>query len=523
VVDALSATLGGVGPRKTANRSHEPRDADLARAEAFGLRDLRMVMEELQARGLPGATDDFPWPTFIHDGARILQCNPACLRWFGCSGDGSLNGQPLAVLSPPSDEPALLAAVGATAAGPPPSPHIQRFCSEAGELLLGLVLSRRVVLDGIGVTFSLIAPTPEQDRSFDLLRLLGEAVDHLTDIVFITEAHAIDGVGRRVVFVNRAFTESSGYAASEVLGKTPSMTIGESTDRNALQRLEAALKQTRPVREDLLKYAKDGTPYWVELQILPMFDESGEHSHWISIQRDITERKRMETRLLESARLAAAGQLSASLANELNSPLASVVSSLEWLADRLPLLIGHLGNESREVLEALADARASAGRLASATSYLQLLGCSTPLMRQTLPLVSLVDEAIVDAEQQLGRSLGVERSFEPLAVLADAGRLSHALRLAVLNAALAGGDKVRVELSASGQRVHVGIENDGPSISPQMAGALGAPFEARKPPGVGDALGLFVASRLVAELDGELVLVPRASGARVEIRLPRGQ
>jgi PAS domain S-box-containing protein len=512
-----------VGPRQTVNRSDPPRDADLARAEAFGLRDLRMVMEDLQARGLPGAADDFPWPTFIHDGSRILQCNPACLRWFGCSGDGSLTGQPLAVLSPASDETTLLASVGATSAGPPPSPHIQRFCTEAGELLLGLVLSRRVVLDGVAVTFSLIAPTPEQDRSYDLLRLLGEAVDHLTDIVFITEAHAIDGVGRRVVFVNRAFTQSSGYTASEVLGKTPSMTIGESTDRNALRRLETALQQTRPVREDLLKYAKDGSPYWVELQILPMFDESGEHSHWISIQRDITERKRMETRLLESARLAAAGQLSASLANELNSPLASVTSSLEWLADRLPLMLEPMGDDSREVLEALADARASAARLASATSYLQLLGQNMPLMRQTLPLVALVDEAISDAEQQLGRSLGVERSFEPISVLADAGRLSHALRLVVLNAALASSGNVRVELLTAGLRVHVAIDNDGPGIPAQMAGPLGAPFEARKPPGIGDGLGLFVASRLVAELDGELVLVPRASGTRVEIRLPRGQ
>jgi C4-dicarboxylate-specific signal transduction histidine kinase len=301
------------------------------------------------------------------------------------------------------------------------------------------------------------------------------------------------------------------------------MTIGESTDRNALRRLETALQQTRPVREDLLKYAKDGSPYWVELQILPMFDESGEHSHWISIQRDITERKRMETRLLESARLAAAGQLSASLANELNSPLASVTSSLEWLADRLPLMLEPMGDDSREVLEALADARASAARLASATSYLQLLGQNMPLMRQTLPLMALVDEAISDAEQQLGRSLGVERSFEPISVLADAGRLSHALRLVVLNAALASSGNVRVELLTAGLRVHVAIDNDGPGIPAQMAGPLGAPFEARKPPGIGDGLGLFVASRLVAELDGELVLVPRASGTRVEIRLPRGQ
>ncbi|MES1187479.1 MAG: PAS domain S-box protein [Myxococcales bacterium] len=514
-----------MGLRKPANALIEPLDADLARAEANGLRDLRMVLDDLQARGLPRAADDFPWPTFMHDGERILQANPACLRWFGCSGDGALSGQPLAVLCRPEDEPALLAAVGATAAEPPPSAHIQRFCTETGKVQLGRVLSRREPVDGAHVTFTLIAPTPEQDRSFELLRLLGEAVDHLTDIVFITEAHAIDEVGRRIVFVNRAFTEASGYDPSEVLGKTPNVTIGEGTDRKVLARLEAGLRQVRPVREDLLKYAKDGTPYWVELQILPMFDEAGEHSHWISIQRDISERKRMEARLLESARLAAAGQLSASLSSELNSPLASVVSSLEWLADRLPQLLGPLGTDAsaREVLEALADARASAARLASATGYLQLLGDHTPTSRQTLLVAPVVEQAIVEAEQKLARVLSVERSFEPeLMVSADPARLSHAVRLAILNGALTSKNALRIEIGAAGQRVHVAVEDDGPGIAQEMAGTLNNPFEARKPHGIGDALGLFVASRLVAELDGELLLLPRVRGTRVEIRLPRG-
>lgn len=497
----------------------------MARAEAFGLRDLRMVMDEVVARGLPGSADDFPWPTFMHDGQRVLQANPSCLRWFECKGDGSLTGQPLSVLCRAEDERSLMAAVGATAEGPPPSSHIQRFCTEDGRLALGRVLARHVELEGTRVTFALIAPTPDKDRSFELLRLLGEAVDHLTDIVFITEAHAIDGVGRRIVFVNRAFTEASGYQAIDALGKTPNITIGDGTDRKVLSRLEAALKETQPVREDLLKYTKDGSHYWVELQILPMFDEAGQHSHWISIQRDITERKRMEAQLLESARLAASGQLSVSLANELNSPLASVVSSLEWLAERLPVLLGQLGKlppETREVLEALDDARASAARMASATSYLQLLGKNPALVHNTLPLAPLVEDAIAEAERQLGRSLSVERTFEAdQIVFADSGRLAHALRLVVLNAALASRQQLRVDFASTGQRVHIGVEDDGPGIAPEMAGRLNAPFEARKPQGIGDALGLFVASRLVAELEGELVLIPRPSGTRAELRLPR--
>ena len=510
------------------HRADAPCDVDLARAEAFGLRDLRMVMDDLCARGLPGAADDFPWPVLMHDGARILQVNPACLRWFQCSGDGALTHQPLSVLCRPEDQQALDAALGAAAAGPPSAPHIQRFCDQNGATLIGRVLSRRAQVAGATVTLALIMPGADADRSFELSRLLAEAVDHLTDIVFITEAHAIDGVGRRIVFVNRAFTESSGYAASEVLGKTPNITVGEGTDRNALTRLEAALAETRPVREDLLKYAKDGSPYWVELQIIPIFDEAGQHSHWISIQRDISERKRMEARLLESARLAASGQLSASLANELNSPLASVVSSLEWLAERLPALLEQLGDRAQpdvnEVQEALADARASAGRIVAATSYLQLLGSAAPAARQAVLLAPLVQEAIADAERQLSRPLGVERHFDTeLIVFADASRLSHALRLALVNAALASGEgrPVKAQLYASGQHVCIGIDDTGPGILPNLAGGLGAPFDVRKPQGIGDALGLFVASRLVAELDGELMLMPRPAGTRVEIRLPR--
>jgi two-component system C4-dicarboxylate transport sensor histidine kinase DctB len=175
------------------------------------------------------------------------------------------------------------------------------------------------------------------------------------------------------------------------------------------------------------------------------------------------------------------------------------------------------------VLEAISDARVSASRIATATSYLPLLASSAALSRHTLPMTSLVEGALADAERQLGRSISAERSFEhDLMVTADSGRLSHALRLAIVNGALASGErKLVLHLLAHHSRVHFGIEDQGPGIGQDMAGSIGAPFDARRPQGIGDALGLFVASRLVAELDGELVLLPKPSGTRVEIRLPR--
>ncbi len=508
------------------NHSNE-RDVDLARAEAVGLRDLRMVMDELYATDQQSGIDEFPWPVLMHDGTHIRRANPACLHWFGCDGDGQLLEQPLSVLCHADDEASLLAALGASDHAPPKAPHIQRFCTRAGAPLLGRVLARRCA-GGTGLSYVLLQPNEQADRNFELLRLLGAAVDHLTDIVFITEAHAIDGIGRRIVFVNRAFTTASGYTPSEVLGKTPSITVGEDTDRKVLTRLEAALREGRSVKEDLLKYGKSGAPYWVELQILPMFDEAGEHSHFISIQRDITERKRLEARLLESARLASAGELSASLSNDVNSPLASVQSSLEWLVDRLPALLEPLGERARtdvqQVLDALADARAGAARVASATQHLQLLGRAGTPQREALLLGNLVDGAIFDATRQLGREIAVNRKREADSlVTGDAVRLSHALRLIVVNAALAAGEhgQVTVELVRSAGWVQLYVDDTGPGIARELTGRVGGPFDARQLQGLGDALGLFVASRLVAEIDGELLLVPHPTGTRVELRLPR--
>jgi C4-dicarboxylate-specific signal transduction histidine kinase len=120
--------------------------------------------------------------------------------------------------------------------------------------------------------------------------------------------------------------------------------------------------------------------------------------------------------------------------------------------------------------------------------------------------------AEVEDAQQSGAQLPVQRDYEPrLLVLADAARLAHALRLAITNAVLAGKSKrlVKLQLRATQSRVTVGIEDSGVGISPEMAGELSHPFSSRRPQGIGDALALFVASRLVAESEGELVLIPR--------------
>jgi PAS domain S-box-containing protein len=129
------------------------------------------------------------------------------------------------------------------------------------------------------------------------LRLLESAVTTTNDAVLITEAEPIDQPGPRILYVNPAFTRMTGYTLEEVLGKTPRILQGEKTDRVSLDRIRTALKTGQPVRVDLINYRKDGTKFWVELSIVPIANETDCFTHWVSVQRDISDRKQAEAAL----------------------------------------------------------------------------------------------------------------------------------------------------------------------------------------------------------------------------------
>ena len=142
--------------------------------------------------------------------------------------------------------------------------------------------------DGLAVYLRDIS---DRRHSQEQLLLLQTSISRLNDTVLITEASPIDAPGPRIVFVNDAFERQTGYSRAEVLGKTPRMLQGQRTQRAELNRIRQALKQARPVRAELINYKKDGTQFWLELEIVPVDYLSRGLTHWVAVGRDITERK----------------------------------------------------------------------------------------------------------------------------------------------------------------------------------------------------------------------------------------
>ncbi|RYG93699.1 MAG: GGDEF domain-containing protein, partial [Alphaproteobacteria bacterium] len=126
------------------------------------------------------------------------------------------------------------------------------------------------------------------------LRLLESVVVHANDAILITKAEPIDLPGPQIVYCNEAFTRTTGYTEAEVLGRTPRILQSINTDRKALDRLRAALSAWKPIEVELLNTRKDGTEFWVELSIAPVANEKGWFTHWVSVQRDVSDRKVLE-------------------------------------------------------------------------------------------------------------------------------------------------------------------------------------------------------------------------------------
>lgn len=149
--------------------------------------------------------------------------------------------------------------------------------------------------DGLAIYFR---DFTEQRSMQERLKLFEEATEHLNDVVIITEAEEIEGPDHpRITYVNKAFEKITGYDRHEVIGATPRILQGPETDRKALDAIKDALVSRDSIRTEVINYTKSGQPFWLELDIVPLTDQEGRLTHFVAIERDITDRKHTERKL----------------------------------------------------------------------------------------------------------------------------------------------------------------------------------------------------------------------------------
>jgi PAS domain S-box-containing protein len=128
------------------------------------------------------------------------------------------------------------------------------------------------------------------------LRILSSTVANSNDIFIITDAHDLnkENGGPKIIYVNEAFTRLTGYSSKEALGNTPNMLHGKNTDNKELDQICSTLKKGKIYTGELINYSKAGKEYWIDVNISPLKDQSGEITHFALVERDITGRKQAQ-------------------------------------------------------------------------------------------------------------------------------------------------------------------------------------------------------------------------------------
>ncbi|WP_375341443.1 EAL domain-containing protein [Lyngbya sp. CCY1209] len=142
----------------------------------------------------------------------------------------------------------------------------------------------------------------ERHRADERLRLMERAIDASRNGIIITDATAPDNP---VILANTGFERMTGYSKQEVIGQNCRFLQGDQSDPETIARLREAIEAGRECHIEVKNYRRDGSAFWNELSISPVYNSQGFLTHFIGIQTDISDRKQSEAALVsKSAALA---------------------------------------------------------------------------------------------------------------------------------------------------------------------------------------------------------------------------
>lgn len=381
--------------------------------------------------------------------------------------------------------------------------------------------------EGLAVYFQDITERRNDEAA---LHLLEAAVARINDIVLITEADPIDGPGPRIVFVNQAFERLMGYRMDQVLGRTPRILQGPETSASELARIRAALERKEPVRAQLTNYTASGALVVLELDIVPMHDETGEVTHFVAVQRDITERADMEARLQQAQRMESIGQLTGGLAHDFNNLLTVILGNAEILVETLPD-----GDRSHELAQMISSA---SERAATLVQRLLAFARQQTLEPQAVDLAALVEGMGDLLRRSLGEQvvLAIHHPDRLPPALVDPAQLESALLNLCINArdAMPGGGRLEIGITAvdltekdgagelePGRYVLLQVSDNGHGIAAADLPRVFEPFFTTKDRSRGTGLGLSMVYGFAKQSRGHVAIgsAPGA-GTRVDLFLP---
>ena len=272
-------------------------------------------------------------------------------------------------------------------------------------------------------------------------------------------------------------------------------------------------------RGTLQRRRPDGSTYPVSATLTGIVDRRGEVTHVVSVERDISEERRLREQLIHSERLSAVGQLVAGVAHEINNPLQAVMGFTE-------LLIG--ADTSPEIRRDLEQIRTDADRAAKIVRHLLLFARRSTLERAVADLNEIARSTCALRAYEL-RSAGIELvehySTELPLVVVNREEIQQVVLNLMLNAEHAvraggRGGRIRIVTGETSDAAYIEVTDDGPGVPAVVVSRIFEPFFTTKGVGQGTGLGLSVSLGIAEAHNGRLELLSSERGACFRLTLP---
>lgn len=341
--------------------------------------------------------------------------------------------------------------------------------------------------------------------------LRDRALTAATQGVVITDAQAGDNP---VIYATPAFEELTGYSSDEMRGKNCRILQGEDTDPAEVAKVSQAISEGRGCEVEMINYRKNGESFWNRVMISPIFDDAGNLTHYVGVQTDVSERRKLERQVNQAQKMEAVGQLAGGVAHDFNN----VLTAIRGAAD---LALAEVGPGSvREDLKQIDKAAERAARL---TQQLLAFSRRQVLQPQSTDLNLVVTETTALVSRVIGDNIELVEKFAPSlpAVLVDRAQLQHVILNLCINArdAMPDGGTITIQTSAAdldesaaesqlvpaaGSYSVIEISDNGIGMSPATLSRIFEPFFTTKSEGTG--LGLATVYGIVNQTGGNVAV-----------------
>ncbi len=367
----------------------------------------------------------------------------------------------------------------------------------------------------------------ERRQAQESIRKLSQAIEQSPVSIIITS------LSGKIEFVNAKFTQITGFAYDEVIGRRPSILKSGQTPAEEYKLLWQTITSGGVWQGKFQNRKKNGELFWEQATIAPVRNADKVITHYVAVKEDITERINLEAQLRQTQKMEAVGQLAGGVAHDFNNMLSVITGHAELALERTDL-DGNLRKDLQEILKA---------SLRSTDITRQLLAFAR---KQTImPKIFDLNEAVEGMLNLLRRLIGedIDLDWRPGATLwpvkMDPSQFDQILANLCVNArdAIGGVGKITIETGKAvfdetycsehkqfspGEYVMLAVKDNGHGMDEKIQEKIFEPFFTTKDVGKGTGLGLSTVYGIISQNEGFInVFSEPELGTTFKIFLPR--